>query len=818
MKRMDFNRNWTCKCLTREGEAIPVILPHDAMRSEPRTEDSVAEGNIGWYIGGDYEYVKRFDVPEGYCRKAALIEFEGVSHGAEVYLNGELVGRRPYAYSNFYVDISDKLKVGEANALRVVAHNAEQPNSRWYPGTGLYRPVWLYLADEAYIPVNGVRIHTVGIHPAVIEVSVRTSVPGPVSVEILREGVSVMKAEARAQAAEPYARVPAVFGEPAQTLSPAQMCDNVALFRLEIPDAALWDCDHPNLYTCVARFAGDEVSETFGIRELKWSPAEGMTINGRRVILRGACIHHDNGVLGACTYPEAEERRVRILKANGYNALRSAHNPCSRALLEACDRQGMLMMDEFVDCWYIHKTKYDYVADLAKWWQDDLREMVEKDYNHPSVVMYSTGNEVAETSEKKGIAFTGEMTEYLHGLDPTRPVTCGINIFFNFLYSMGFGVYSDDKADKQQKAAAKPGRQKKKHVGSDFYNTLAAVAGTSFMKIGATLYPCDLRTKDAFANMDVAGYNYGILRYRHDLKKYPNRLILGSETFCSDAYDFWEIAKDNPRVIGDFVWAGMDYIGETGDGAAEFADYKPDSPATRMTGGTGRIDLSGKPKAEAAYTRVALEQEKGPCIAVYPVYEDEKLRFTGWQLTKAVESWAWEGCDGRPAEVEVYARAAEVELLVNGRSVGRKKPKKCRAKFNAAYANGKIEAVAYDATGREIGRRTLVSAGKETVLRVKPESDAAKPGGLVYVPIQYTDGKGTWKPMEKHLVKVTVENGELMGLGNACPYFKGNYTASETQTYFGEALAVARANGEGALRVIVSDGERTETAEIPCEG
>ena len=817
MKKMDFNRGWICRCLTRDEEAYPVTLPHDAMISEPRTEDSVAEGNIGWYIGGDYEYVKRFDVPEGYSRKLALIEFEGVSHGAEVYLNGELVGQRPYAYSNFYVDVSDKLKVGAENELRVVAHNTEQPNSRWYPGTGLYRPAWLYLADEAYIPVNGVRIRTESIRPAVIEVAVRTSVPGPVSVEILREGRGVAKAEALSQPTEPYQAVPARFGESAQAPSPAQRCDNVAMLRIEVPDAKLWDCDHPNLYTCVARFGEDEVVETFGIRELVWNPQVGMTINGQRVILRGACIHHDNGVLGACTYPEAEERRVRLLKENGYNALRSAHNPCSKALLDACDKLGMLMMDEFVDVWYIHKTKYDYVLDLAKWWQDDLREMVEKDFNHPSVVMYSTGNEVAETSEQKGIDFTGEMTAYLHGLDPTRPVSCGINIFFNFLYSIGFGVYSDDKADQQQKAAAKPGKQKKKHVGSDFYNTLAAVAGTSFMKIGATLYPCDLRTKGAYANMDVAGYNYGILRYKHDLKKYPNRLILGSETFCSDAYDFWEIAKDNPRIVGDFVWAGMDYIGETGDGAAEFADYKPENPATRMTGGNGRIDLCGKPKAEAAYTRVALDREKGPWIAVYPVYEDEKLRFTGWQLTKAVESWAWEGCDGKPAEVEVYARAAEVELLINGKSVGRKKPKKCRAKFKTTYADGKIEAVAYDASGREIGRHALVSAGKETLMRVMPESKSVRPGGLVYVPIRYTDAKGTWKPMAKHALKVSVENGELLGLGNACPYYKGNYTRSDTFTYFGEALAVVRANGAGPLKVTVSDGDTTQTETVVCQ-
>ena len=816
MRRMDFNRDWTCRSLTRGGEAFPVTLPHDAMISEPRTGDSVAEGNIGWYVGGDYEYVKRFDAPEAWREQALLIEFESVSRDAEVYVNGRKAAERPYAYSNFYVDPAPFLNYGGENELRVVARNTQQPNSRWYPGTGIYRPVALHIAGRDHIPVNGLRVRTLSISPATVEITVKTTAPGPVSVEILQGDKPVAAFRGESVHVGGFTPVPASFGKSAQTVSPAQRCEYEAKLTVAVPDAKLWDCEHPSLYVCRATFAADEAVETFGIRELKWGPEAGMTLNGQRVILRGACIHHDNGVLGACTYPEAEERRVRLLKENGYNAIRSAHNPCSKALLDACDRLGMLMMDEFVDVWYIHKTKYDYVLHLADWWQDDLREMVEKDYNHPCVVMYSTGNEVAETSEPRGIAFTGEMTRYLHGLDPTRPVTCGINIFFNFLYSLGFGVYSDDKAEKQEKAAAKPGKQKKKHVGSDFYNTLAAAVGDNFMKFGATLHGSDVKTRDAYANMDIAGYNYGLFRYKKDLRKYPDRLILGSETFCKDAYSFWEIARDNPRIIGDFVWAGMDYIGETGDGAAEFTDYRQESPATRMTGGNGRIDLSGKPRAEAAYTRVALEREAGPYIAVMPVYEDETPRITGWQLTKALESWAWEGCEGRSARVEVYARAAEVEVLVNGKPAGRVKPKKARAKLTVPYASGTIEAVAYDGNGREIGRRSLRSAGSETVLRVKPECDSTRPGGLVYVPIQYTDRNGVWKPMEKHLVKVKVQNGTLLGLGNACPYFKGNYTNAETQTYFGEALAVVRADGRGSLRVTVSDGERSESATVEC--
>lgn len=874
MQKIDFNKDWMCRCLTRDEEAYPVTLPHDAMLSEPRTQESTGEGNIGWYIGGDYEYTKNFFVPEEYKGKKVLIEFEGIYHNGEVYINGKKAAYRPYGYTNFYVDTEGFFQYGKENEIKVIARNADQPNSRWYSGTGIYRPAYLYVGEEKHIPVNGVKIRTLSYDPARIEVVVKTSSPGEVSLKIEFEGSKVLGVIGEStkignvnndkiissdnKNMQPNESVQTGKNGQKSELAQVEAEKNnqeaayQAIFQLDVPNAKLWDTEHPNLYTCKAIFGEDEVTETFGIRELIWNPQVGMTINGERVILRGACFHHDNGVLGACTYPEAEERKMRILKENGYNAVRSAHYPCSKALLDACDRVGMLMMDEYVDVWYIHKTKYDYAGQLADWWKQDLKDMVDKDYNHPSVIMYSTGNEVAETAQKKGIALTGDMTNYLHSLDSTRPVTCGINIFFNFLSSIGLGVYSDDKAEKSagnaeknaaqaagknEKKVVKSGEKtvnkatengkkglgstkpekKKKPVGSEFYNTLACLVGDYFMKCGATLYPCDLRTKDAYANMDIAGYNYGIFRYKHDLKKYPNRLILGSETFCKDAYSFWEIAKKNKRIIGDFVWAGWDYIGEVGDGAAEYSDYKFEDPATRMTGGNGRIDLNGKPRAEAAYTRVAFERETGPFIAVDPVYQKEKLRLTGWQLTKALESWAWDGCNGETAKVEVYARAAQVELFINGKSVGKKKVKKCRANFNTTYQNGEITAVSYDENGKEINRYSLCTAGKETVLQVRPEEKTVKPEGLAFIQLQYTDSKGIWKPMEKHSIKVMVENGVLKGLGSPAPYVKGNYTDHTVATYYGEAMAVVQADGNGPVKVTVADEERFYVVEIPCE-
>lgn len=773
------------------GEAYPVSIPHDAMRTEERVATSTGEGNIGWFEGGDYEYIKKFTLEQELLGKKLVLEFESVYHNAEVWVNGQKAMERPYGYTNFYVELNDFLVDGE-NEIRVIARNADQPNSRWYSGTGIFRPVWLWAAGEEHIKLNGVKIDTLSILPAKILVRVETSVPGDVFVEILDGESTVASASGRDE------------------------------LTIEVPNAKLWDVDTPNLYIARITFGDDVVLETFGIRSLTWTPDKGIAINGKRVVIRGACIHHDNGLLGACTYPEAEERRISILKKAGYNSVRSAHNPCSKYQLEVCDRLGMLMMDEYVDCWYMHKTQNDYASYVGEWWKQDMKDMVDKDYNHPCVIMYSTGNEVAETSQKKGIALQEEFTRYLHELDSSRPVTCGINIFFNFLSSMGMGVYSDDKAKQQAEAAkkaaeaAKAKKPKKKHVGSEFYNVLAAKLGCDFMKFGASLPPCDWKTKDAFAAMDIAGYNYGNWRYKKDAKKYPDRLILGSETLIGDAYDFWEVAKTTPQVVGDYVWAGWDYIGECGEGGPEYEDYRTDAPEDQIRGGTCRIDVTGKLSPEVDYTKVAFELEKGPFLAVHPAYEKEKPAITGWQLTRAIRSWSYPGCEGTQTDIEVYARAASVELFINGKSVGKKKPKKAIAKFRAAYENGEISAVSYNAAGEEIGRDTLVTAGAQTELRLEAEKTTCRPGEMVYLRMRYTDKNGEVKPMEKHLVSVSAENAVVMGTANGSTYFKGNYAQSKVPTYFGEAQTVVCAGESGTVKVTVTDGSLTAQAEIMC--
>ena len=794
MKATPLLTGWTCRHLGDTVPGKPVTLPHDAMLAEPRTALSAGGTNTGWYEGYDYEYRRTLTVPENELADTHILEFEGVYHNAEVWLNGQKAAFRPYGYTNFYVDCAPYLHAGE-NELRVIARNADQPNSRWYSGAGIYRPVQLWTARGAHITLNGVKIRTLSLDPAVVEVRVKTTAPGTVRLMV--------------------DDLPAV----------QQESDGKAVFTLTLDNARLWTPETPNLYTCRVSFADDEVTETFGVRKVEWG-TDGFLLNGKRYIIQGACIHHDNGLLGAVCDPDAVARKVRLLKENGYNAIRSAHNPCSKALLAECDRQGMLVMDEYIDHWYIHKTEHDYVDYFNDWWRQDLTDMVEKDYNHPCVVLYSTGNEVSETAQKRGIALTKEMTDFLHGLDDSRPVTCGVNIFFNFLSSIGFGVYSDEKAKKEAERAEKAKQRgekaaKKKAVGSQFFNNLAGLLGDEFMKRGATLHGCDVKTRDAFANMDIAGYNYGIYRYKHDLKKYPQRLILGSETFCNDAYKFRELAKQEPRLVGDFVWAGMDYLGEVMVGSWEYADYAEtfDGGPGWVSAGSGRIDLTGKPLGEALYTRVALEADNGPYIAVCPVnHTGDRHSPSAWKMTNAMPSWSWTGCEERKANVEVYARAARVELVLNGHTVGSKTLKNdCLARFSIPYESGTLEAVSYDAADHEIGRCKLQSAGGTTRLTLDAEEPTVKPGHLCYVRLRYTDENGITKPLARGNIQVQVRGGTLVGLGSACPFNKHSYLDSETDTYYGEALAIVRMGDGDAMTIAASDGEYSAELTVPVQ-
>lgn len=773
MKKICFNTDWLCN-------GMPVTLPHDAQILEPRRADA-SDGGHGYFPGGVYTYEKKFIAPVEWTEKVLLLEFEGIYRNSTVRLNGQIIGGHRYGYTNFTVLLS-KLKYGEENVLTVTADNSQLPNSRWYTGSGIYRPVWLHIGEKNHIAYQGVRISTLSVHPAMLFVKTEHT-GGEVRVEVL-DGKNIV-AQGRGDAC-----------------------------KMTVPDAKLWSDSTPYLYT-VRIFLEDNgrivdtVEEKIGIRTLTWSP-KGFFVNGKETLLRGGCVHHDNGILGAATYDESEWRRVRVMKEAGFNALRSAHNPCSRAMLDACDYYGVYMMDETFDMWYNRKNKFDYGLDFQEWWRKDTAAMVERDYNHPSVILYSIGNEVAEPHEKEGIKVGREQIDFIHSLDRSRPVTCGVNLMILGRAAKGKGIYQDG----EQKTGTE-GKKPKKEEGnaSLAFNIMASFVGTGMNK-GGNSPKVDAIASPFVDSLDIAGYNYGSGRYPLEEKQHPNRIVFGSETFPQDIYKNWDMVKKYPYLVGDFMWTAWDYLGEAGIGAWSYTGGMPfNRPYPWVLAGAGVIDICGIPDASCRYASIVWGLEKNPRIGVKPVnHPGVRPSKSVWRGTNAIESWAWWGCDGNKAEVEVYAQADTVELLLNERSLGKKKLKEFKAVFKTKYTPGTLTAVAYDASGHEIGRHSLRSADSEASITVLPEETSAVNGQIVYVPVELRGRNGVVESNADRKLTVTVEGGELLAFGSANPCTTEQYHTGSFTTYLGRSLAVVRIHGNTTIQA--SDGRQHGSAKI----
>ena len=767
MKKISFNTGWSCN-------GAPVTLPHDAQILEKRNP-SVSDGGHGYFPGGVYTYEKTFVAPADWEGEKVIVEFEGVYKNSTVSLNGNVIGGHKYGYSTFTVELKG-LNYGAENKLTVVADNSKIPNSRWYSGSGIYRPVWLHIGGEAHIEYQGVKVTTLSTAPAVIKVE--TKATADVTVEILD-------------------------GEAVVATGSGACCE------ITVPNAKLWSDETPNLYTAKVTCGEDVVEEKFGIRVIEWS-TKGLTINGKKTLLRGGCVHHDNGIIGAATYDESEWRRVRILKEAGFNAIRSAHNPTSRAMLEACDHYGMYMMDESFDMWYNRKTKNDYGLDFEENWAEDTAAMVNRDYNHPSVIFYSIGNEVAEPCEAKGLEYGKKQIDLIHSLDATRPVTCGLNLMIIGRAAKGQGLYKDGE---QTQTVTQESKEEKVQNGSLAFNIMASFIGTGMNK-GGNDPKVDAAATPIINALDIAGYNYGSGRYPLEEKQHPERIIFGSETFPQDIYKNWEQVKAHPYILGDFMWTSWDYLGEAGIGCWSYTGGMPfNRPYPWVLAGAGVIDICGTPDGSCRYASTVWGLEKAPRIAVKPVnHPGVRPSKSVWRGTNAIESWAWAACEGNKAEVEVYSDAATVELLLNGKSLGKKKLKEMKAIYKTKYASGTLTAVAYDVTGREVSRRDLVSATGKAKVAVKSEVTTAKPGEIVYVPVEIVGENGVVESNADKKLTVTVEGGELLAFGSANPCTEEQYHTGTFTTYYGRALAIVRAGEAGVVTVSV-DGENA-AAEI----
>jgi beta-galactosidase len=666
---------------------------------------------------------------------------------ANFWVNGIPLGNHPYGYTSFAFDITDKINKSGKNVIAVQVRN-EGRNSRWYSGSGIYRHVWLSLRNPVHVAQWGTFVTTPKVNAAEATISIKTNIQNETSASSsIRLVTKIIDAKGTEKANSTSKK----------TISAGATLEVNQDVKLKAPK--LWSTDAPQLYRAVTEvFKGntiiDVVTTPFGIRTISFDVAKGFQLNGKTLKLKGGCIHHDNGPLGAMAYDRAEERKIQLLKASGYNAIRTSHNPPSAALLDACDRLGMLVIDEAFDTWKEKKNREDYNVYFNEWWQRDLESMVFRDRNHPSVIMWSTGNEIPNRGKDEVAAVAQMLTHFIKSLDTTRPVTAGVN-----------GI--DQKPD-------------------------------AFL-----------------ASLDVAGYNYALASYESDHQRMPNRLMYGSESYALDAFDYWMGVEDHPWVIGDFVWTAFDYIGEASIGWLGYPQSRQFFPWNLAY--CGDIDICGW-KRPQSYYRDALWKKDQLSLFVKPpkpTFADLNLKheaWSRWNWHDVVADWNWKGYEDSLLEVSVYSSCDVVELFINNKSLGKKptnRTTKFMATYNVTYAAGELKAVGYNGN-RQVLVKTLKTAAKPAKLKLVADRKILKANGqdLSYVTVELVDANGARDPKAEELIKFSVQGAAtIVGVANGNPKSLESFQAGERKLWQGKCLVI--------LKTIGVAGQITLTASAP---
>lgn len=810
MERVKLNENWMVSsgnadmmsALGRGGAAArQVNLPYDAMIHETRDPQCKSGNQTGFYPGNVYTYIKQLDVPAQWEGKTVILEFEGVYMNARVYVNGDFAGGHPHGYSNFYVSIADFLRYGQTNEIKVVANNPDQ-TSRWYPGGGIYRNVNLMVGGPVHLKTDSLKITTPDIEDGFAAVVVRATVANKGTA---RKSVTVHT--------RIYDPENTLVGESSTPITSFAGGEETFEQRINVEEPRLWDCDHPNLYRCtVTLMEGEETLDTdgadFGIRKLSLSAQHGLRVNGKEVKLRGTCIHHDNGILGAATLERAEERRCRQLKEAGFNCIRSAHHPMSKAMLNACDRIGMYVMDELSDMWTRPKNPNDYSQLFPYFWEKDVELLVDKDYNHPCAIMYSMGNEIPELGTPKGAQRNRAIHNKLKSLDSTRYTTNAINGLLAGIPRMG--EIMQEILPPEMLAQAGAARDKKgddkQQGGADALNSMMGMLFGPLADKMATSRVLSEMLDETASGMDITGYNYLTALHEAEKERHPNRVVLGSETFPADIVRLWDVVEKNSHVIGDMTWTGYDYLGEAGcgifhyDGTPNFTSHWPDRLAY-----IGDLDILGYRRPISYLREIVFGLRNDPYIAVLRMDRNgQKSPSTPWMWKDNIASWTWPGYEGQTASVDVYARADEVELFLNDRSLGRKSCDGFVATYDVAYEPGVLKAVSYTG-GERTGEQILETADMKVELDVCPDRTelCADGADLCFLTVGLKDTQGRWNLHAQKKVTVSVEGaGTLQGYGSADPASEESYDDTTWPTYDGFVMAAVRAGTEaGEIRV-----------------
>ncbi|MCE5326958.1 MAG: DUF4982 domain-containing protein [Planctomycetaceae bacterium] len=711
-------------------------------RSGPFDSQAEGGGSQGFTLGGVAWYRKTFAVPRAWRGRRVWLTFDGVYMNCRLWCNGTLVAEHPYGYTSFHADLTAHLKAGEKNTIAVRV-DASGRNSRWYPGAGIYRHVTLTAADAVHVKPWGVAVTTPKVSRVAATVRVLTTVcndsdqPQQVTLESLVQNPAGKKAGAVTTKQTIPPKSEAVFDQTVSVRSPK-----------------LWSPESPDLYQLVSTVkasgvAADAVSTSFGIRTVTIDAEKGLRINGKSVKLRGACVHHDNGALGSCTYDRAEERRVERLKDAGFNAIRTAHNPPSPAFLDAADRLGMLVMDEAFDTWLWNKNAQDYGKYFGAWWPRDLASMVHRDRNHPSVIFWSIGNEINGQDKPELLQYTEVMSDYVRKLDPSRPVT------------------------------------------------------QAFMPIGNwdDLLP-------GFDALDLVGYNYKLDRYVADHQKRPAQVIAGTESFPGACFDAWMPVVDLPYVIGDFVWTGYDYVGEAALGRTAW-DGKADptwNPWPWNVAYCGDIDICGWRRAPSHYREAVFGVK--PVVSCFVRQMDPTGGIGPWGWWDEQACWTWDGMEGQALKINVYSSCPRVRLTLNGRDLGTKdttRETRFKAQWDLPYEAGELTAIGLDARGREQARWTMKTAGSPAALRANADRTTLAADGqdLCFVDVEVVDAAGVMHARADNLVTFSVEGpGTIAAVSNGNPCSLESFQQPQRRAFRGRCQVVVKAaEKKGTIRL-----------------
>lgn len=818
MKKQKFNQDWIFTIGSGSSldalaggnnTAKQVTLPHDASIGRERNPEEPNGSGNGFFREESYVYTKTFSMNADDKDKNVYLEFEGVYQNAFVYVNNSFAGKCPYGYSNFYVDITKYLNYNEPNALKVVVKNGV-PSGRWYTGGGIYRDVNLMIADRLHLAPDSVQLAAIEVEDdqAIIRAKSTIAYTG-IGIREITLCTELMDTDGNVVAAD---EMPVTVEEHSEQTYQQKMY---------VLNPNRWDAENPYLYTYRTYIKEndsviDEETGTFGIRKLQLDTKHGLRVNGKVVKLRGGCIHHDNGIIGTAEFTHSAEARVKKLKETGFNAIRSAHYPMSRKLLEACDKYGMYVMDEYSDVWVSTKVEFDYSTQMTEWWEHDIENLVKKDYNHPCVIMYSIGNEIPEAGNKFDVQWGKKIADKLRSLDDTRYTTNSLNLLLAIMNDLP--KLMAQNADAQ--AAANTEKDQPQEINSMMNNLGAMMA--QFM---ASDFAAE-KVKEACAQVDITGYNYAAARYEIDGKLFPNRILVGSETNPPDLDKNWELVEKLPYVIGDFDWTAWDYIGETGIGKINYTDQQSMgfyAPYPCKIAYCGDINILGNRRPISYWRELIWGLRKAPYIAVQlPQHYGEPQSTTQWSMSDAVRSWNWNGYEGKPVKVEVYAAADEVELLINGQSVERKKigeTKKYITIFDTTYHAGKVEVIAYS-DGKECGRDEILTASDEVVIAAKADRTQIPADGsdIAYIDICMQDASGILNPNADKAVSISLDGpGEIMGYGSADPESEENYYDTVAKAYEGKLRAAVRGTGETGKIVVTLSADGLESVKVDVE-